>query len=173
MQRRPGASLFTELTLPSFPGSGPIPPGSRANARRADSPADYAYSVGCRDIADANAFGSAQIEADEILKCRSYPRAQFSDVKLPNVKRSEQAIACYQRSLRLHRQLSDRYKMATLLNRLGDAHQAASDSSAASQAWLEALTILDNLDHPDADAVRAKLAVRRPSSAAPTRDRHP
>jgi hypothetical protein len=43
--------------------------------------------------------------------------------------------------LELHRQLRDRYMMATLLDRLGDAHQAANDPDAASRAWLEAITI--------------------------------
>lgn len=44
-----------------------------------------------------------------------------------------------------------------MLNRLGDAHQAADDPVEARLAWLPALDMLNGLDHPDADAVRAKL----------------
>jgi tetratricopeptide (TPR) repeat protein/transcriptional regulator with XRE-family HTH domain len=69
-----------------------------------------------------------------------------------------QAISCYQRSLALHRQLADRYLTTKLLTHLGDAHQAAGDTDAASNSWIEALAILDDLGHPDADQVRAKLA---------------
>jgi transcriptional regulator with XRE-family HTH domain/tetratricopeptide (TPR) repeat protein len=70
---------------------------------------------------------------------------------------SAQAIGCYQRSLALHRVLADRYMTAKLLTHLGDAHQAAVDIDAARTAWIEALAILDDLGHPDADQVRARL----------------
>ena len=45
----------------------------------------------------------------------------------------------------------------------GDATRAA-----ARAAWQHALTILDDLDHPDAEPVRAKLSeLDRPASAQP------
>jgi DNA-binding SARP family transcriptional activator len=75
-----------------------------------------------------------------------------------HMDRSDQAISCYQRSLEIYRELGDRYLVTTILSQLGDAHHAAGDPGAASQAWLEALAILEDLDHPDADDVRAKLA---------------
>jgi hypothetical protein len=43
------------------------------------------------------------------------------------------------------------------LNRLGDAHQAASQPVAARGAWQHALAFLDELSHPNADRVRSKL----------------
>ena len=46
----------------------------------------------------------------------------------------------------------------TILTHLGDTHHAAGDPDAARDAWQQALTILDDLDHPDAAQVRAKLA---------------
>lgn len=68
-----------------------------------------------------------------------------------------QAITCYQRSLALHRLLADRYLTTKLLTHLGDVYRAAGTIDAACNAWEEALGILDNLGHPDADQVRARL----------------
>jgi tetratricopeptide (TPR) repeat protein/transcriptional regulator with XRE-family HTH domain len=68
-----------------------------------------------------------------------------------------QAIACYQRSLSLHRDLADRYLTTKLLTRLGDAYQATGDITAATSVRTEALAILDDLGHPDANQVRASL----------------
>ena len=49
------------------------------------------------------------------------------------------------------------YLQALTLTHLGDANLAAGDASAARDAWRQALVILDDLQHPDADEVRAKL----------------
>jgi hypothetical protein len=48
------------------------------------------------------------------------------------------------------------------LNRLGDVRLAAADPDAARTAWQRALAILADLDHPDADDVRAKLRTAAP-----------
>jgi tetratricopeptide (TPR) repeat protein len=68
-----------------------------------------------------------------------------------------QAIACYRHAIDLFQDLGDRYGEAAALARLGDTHHAAGDLDAARTAWQRALTILDQLDHPDADTVHAKL----------------
>jgi hypothetical protein len=54
--------------------------------------------------------------------------------------------------------VGDRWGEADTLVNLGDAHDATGASHAARAAWHRALTILDELDHPDANRVRAKLA---------------
>ena len=46
---------------------------------------------------------------------------------------------------------------ADTLTRLGDTHHAAGGLHSARDAWQHAATILDQLDHPDAGQVRAKL----------------
>jgi tetratricopeptide (TPR) repeat protein len=69
-----------------------------------------------------------------------------------------QAVICYQRALDLHRELGDRYFEAEILTHLGDTHKATEDLDAAHDAWQQALTILDEIDHADADQLRAKLA---------------
>jgi hypothetical protein len=56
------------------------------------------------------------------------------------------------------RDLGYRYGEAFTLTNLGDTHHAAGHPHAARTAWQQALTILDQLDHPDAEQVRTKLA---------------
>jgi tetratricopeptide (TPR) repeat protein/transcriptional regulator with XRE-family HTH domain len=67
------------------------------------------------------------------------------------------AAGCYQNALRLIRELGDRLNEAQFLTHLGDARHANIDQQAALDAWQQALDILDDLHHPDADQVRAKL----------------
>lgn len=66
------------------------------------------------------------------------------------------AVANYQRAVALRRELGDHYLEAVALTRLGDIHHS-NDNAAAAEAWHQALAILDELAHPDAAKVRAKL----------------
>jgi Tfp pilus assembly protein PilF len=68
------------------------------------------------------------------------------------------AAACYERGLSIFREFGDRFGEAESLTGLGDTRRAAGQLRLASEAWRQALAILDELDHPDADTVRAKLA---------------
>jgi DNA-binding SARP family transcriptional activator/tetratricopeptide (TPR) repeat protein len=68
-----------------------------------------------------------------------------------------QATSCYHRALHLYRELGNRYFEAEVLTHLGDTHHSAGDPGAAHDAWQQALTILDNLDHPDGADIRTKL----------------
>ena len=68
------------------------------------------------------------------------------------------AATCYPRALSTYRELGDRYCEARALSRLGDTHRAAGGPEQARQAWQLALAILTDLQHPDADDVRGKLA---------------
>jgi hypothetical protein len=68
------------------------------------------------------------------------------------------AIECYLNTLTLVRQLGDRYQEADTLANLGGVRLATGDPPAARDDWQRALVILDELDHPDAEKVRAKLA---------------
>jgi DNA-binding SARP family transcriptional activator len=70
------------------------------------------------------------------------------------------ATTCYRKAIDLYRELGDRYEEAKTLTHLGDTHRAAGDSGAARDAWQEALAILVDLDHADADQVRARLGER-------------
>ena len=68
-----------------------------------------------------------------------------------------QAIAAYQTSIDRFRVIGDRFYEAGTLVRLGDVQFAAGDADAAERTWREALGILEELQHPDAAKVTAKL----------------
>jgi tetratricopeptide (TPR) repeat protein len=76
-----------------------------------------------------------------------------------------EAAACYQRALLLFRQFGDRFYQADALTHLGDTHHAADELTAARDAWQQALAILDDLHHPDAGQVRAKLSQGDPGDS--------
>jgi tetratricopeptide (TPR) repeat protein/transcriptional regulator with XRE-family HTH domain len=69
-----------------------------------------------------------------------------------------EAAACYQRALSLHREDGHRVSEAEALTHLGDTQHAAGEPAQAREAWQQALAILQDLQHPDAAQVRAKLA---------------
>jgi DNA-binding SARP family transcriptional activator/tetratricopeptide (TPR) repeat protein len=68
-----------------------------------------------------------------------------------------EAIACYEKAANLSGELGDRYNEADALSGLGDAHQDFGDSKAARIAWQRALTILEQLGHPRAVNIRARM----------------
>jgi len=68
-----------------------------------------------------------------------------------------EAAACYRRALSLHRESGDRFDEAQVLIHLGESRHAAGELAQAREAWQQALAILEDLQHPDADQVRAKL----------------
>jgi len=67
------------------------------------------------------------------------------------------AIDCYKQAVALHHEHGDGYYEAITLDHLGDTHHAASDQTAARAAWRQAADILDDLDHPAAAQIHAKL----------------
>jgi DNA-binding SARP family transcriptional activator/tetratricopeptide (TPR) repeat protein len=77
-----------------------------------------------------------------------------------------EAVACYQRALSLHRQSGDRDSEASTLAHLGDTRHAVGELAQAQEAWRQALAILDDLGHPDAGQIRAKLAGASPALTA-------
>jgi tetratricopeptide (TPR) repeat protein/transcriptional regulator with XRE-family HTH domain len=75
-----------------------------------------------------------------------------------NLGAYDEAVDCYRNALELFQKLGARHPQADTLIRLGETHQAAGDLPAASHSWRQALPILDDLRHPDADVLRARLA---------------
>ncbi len=69
-----------------------------------------------------------------------------------------EAGVCYQRALSLHRESGHRFDEADTLIHLGDTRHAAGELAQAREAWQQALGILEDLHHPDAEQVRAKLS---------------
>jgi tetratricopeptide (TPR) repeat protein/transcriptional regulator with XRE-family HTH domain len=70
-----------------------------------------------------------------------------------------EAAACYRRAVELFADLGDHHRKAETLTYAGDAHHASGDVPAARDAWAHALAILEDLHHPEARQVRAKLAL--------------
>ena len=68
-----------------------------------------------------------------------------------------EAIACFQQALMLSAELGDLWGQAYCLINVGDTHDEAGDVSAARETWQQALEMLGDLQHPDADRIRARL----------------
>jgi tetratricopeptide (TPR) repeat protein len=68
-----------------------------------------------------------------------------------------EATNCYRQAVDLHREIGSSWGVAETLCHLGDVRHAVGDPAAARTAWEEALTILDDLHHPDRERIRAKL----------------
>jgi DNA-binding SARP family transcriptional activator/Tfp pilus assembly protein PilF len=62
-----------------------------------------------------------------------------------------------ERAAELRRFLGERFDLARTLTRLGDTRHAVGDDSAR-KVWCQAAEILDELQHPDAEQVRGKIA---------------
>ncbi|MGH8791665.1 MAG: ATP-binding protein, partial [Stackebrandtia sp.] len=69
----------------------------------------------------------------------------------------DEAVACFRRSLDILAPTGDRQFSAEVFDRLGQAHESAGDKTAAVAAWRRALKLLDELEHPDAESVRARI----------------
>ncbi len=67
------------------------------------------------------------------------------------------AVTGFERAIELFRSVENGSGVAETLIRLGDAHAASGEHSAASAAWAEALSILDGFGDPRAEDVRLKL----------------
>lgn len=86
----------------------------------------------------------------------------------------DEAARCYLQSADLYRELGDGYGNAVALSRLGDVYHHDNNPGAAAQVWRQALTILQELEHPDAGEVRHKLRSLPPSrlpGRSPVRER--
>ena len=71
--------------------------------------------------------------------------------------KNTRALHCYGTAARLSREVGNILNLATALTRLGDAQGLMGHRPAAERSWREALAILTDLDHPDADGVLRRL----------------
>ena len=81
---------------------------------------------------------------------------------LLHLGRLDEAITCLRTAVGVIEGLRTGYYETTMLVHLGDAYYAIGDLSQARQAWREALAILEDLNHSDADQVRARLDGEEP-----------
>jgi DNA-binding SARP family transcriptional activator/tetratricopeptide (TPR) repeat protein len=71
--------------------------------------------------------------------------------------RTAAAIASFQQSLSAFREIGDQYNQAEILTHLAAVRQADGDAPAARDCLRQALAILNELNHPDAGRVGARL----------------
>lgn len=69
-----------------------------------------------------------------------------------------ESLARYHDAIRISRELGNRYYEGVQLIDLGDTHLARGDRDAAREVWSSALSILEDIHHPDAGDVRRRLA---------------
>ena len=83
-------------------------------------------------------------------------------------------MTCLERALDLYRVTADRHNQAVVLMHLGDTQHAVGRPEAARLAWRDALTILNELHHPDAANISARLdrLDETPRPFEPTFDQH-
>jgi DNA-binding SARP family transcriptional activator len=81
--------------------------------------------------------------------------------------RPAEAIRCFRTALVICEGLRARYYATPILLHLGDACQAVGQPDAARHAWQDALAILDDLQHPDAERARARLSGSLPAGLSP------
>jgi DNA-binding SARP family transcriptional activator/tetratricopeptide (TPR) repeat protein len=72
--------------------------------------------------------------------------------------RHDHAVGCYRNALDLYRRIGERLSEANTLARLGEAYVAAGNTHAAGHVWQQALTIFDELNQPDVNRMRTRLA---------------
>jgi len=105
--------------------------------------------LSCRQALALNAnYGSRHLEGDiwNSLGYTEYHAGNFGE-----------AADCYERALSIFQAVVDRWGEADTLTNLGDIRRAVGELPQARQAWQQALAILDDLQHPDAAKIRAKL----------------
>jgi tetratricopeptide (TPR) repeat protein len=117
---------------------------------------------------DAIVFSESSLELHRDLDHREGRASALHTLGFALHHRGEhhRAAACYEAALELFRVLGLRYYQGSTLDSIADTLHAMGDHAAAVTSWRESLTILEELRHPAADAVRAKLACPRPGSPA-------
>jgi transcriptional regulator with XRE-family HTH domain/tetratricopeptide (TPR) repeat protein len=108
----------------------------------------------------ARAFGEQSLAliarlGDCNFECHAWGTLGYAELHLGDPSR---AAAHFETALSLCREHGDRYTEAEILTLAGDARHAVGEPLQARQAWREALAIYDNIQHPGADKVRAKLS---------------
>ncbi len=109
---------------------------------------DRALTYGAQALDLARQIGSVDREA-AILDSLGYVHHHLGQ--------HAEAITYYRRAHHLFQRAGDLYDQGETLIHLGDTYHATGDSTAAREAWQQALAILDDLQHPDADQVRTKI----------------
>jgi tetratricopeptide (TPR) repeat protein len=72
--------------------------------------------------------------------------------------RSDDAVRVYREAVECRREIGHEWGEAGALGELGSALRASGDVECARQAWQQALAIMDDIGHPNAETIRAQLS---------------
>jgi DNA-binding SARP family transcriptional activator/tetratricopeptide (TPR) repeat protein len=133
--------------------------GDKASAAAALNNVGFCHGL-LGDYQQARAFCQRSLTlcaetGDRWLEGNAWDSLGYAEHQLGNLA---EATACYQRALTLSREVGNRFYESEALIHLGDTRHAAGDLPRARLAWQQALAILEDIRHPDADQMRAKLA---------------
>jgi DNA-binding SARP family transcriptional activator len=91
---------------------------------------------------------------DHLRAAQTWHSLGYVYMRLDN---GDRAISCYQSAAALFHETGYLYNEANVMASLGDVHHITGNLDAAQVSWKHALDLLEQLGHPDADGVRAKL----------------
>lgn len=99
------------------------------------------------------------LEAQQALGDRAREAATWDSIGYAHEHLGDhrQAIAAYRRGAALYQELGNRFDQAVALTHLGNACRAIGDVAIARASWQNALAVFEQLQHPNADQVRANL----------------
>jgi tetratricopeptide (TPR) repeat protein/transcriptional regulator with XRE-family HTH domain len=133
--------------------------GDKANEANALNNVGWTYAI-LGDYRQARAYCRQAVTllaeaGDRDRQALAWDSVGYAEHHLGNFS---EAVACYERALAIRREWGDPRHEALILTHLGDTWRAAGDPGRARDAWQQALAILEDLKHPSAGDVRAKLA---------------
>ncbi|HEY3906508.1 MAG TPA: BTAD domain-containing putative transcriptional regulator [Streptosporangiaceae bacterium] len=114
------------------------------------------------------AYCHRALRATRELDARNWEAATWDSLgyihhKLGDHRRS---ISCYQRAIERYQERADRFNEADTLISLGDVWLTLGQTDTACQVWRQALTIFEEIGHPDREGVQTRLARARTESHA-------
>jgi tetratricopeptide (TPR) repeat protein len=118
-----------------------------------------------RAISSQGEYGQAVVHAHEALRLFEATGHRTGQAHALNaigymcssLSDFEQGLRRCLQALELFREVGDRRTQAQILDHLGDVRRAAGNPRAAADAYREALVILNDLNHPDAEEMNIKL----------------
>jgi DNA-binding SARP family transcriptional activator/tetratricopeptide (TPR) repeat protein len=147
------AMAHDQLALTLFQALGNLAGQARAlnnigwyHALHGDHAAAIAHCRQALDLHEKTGDRRGQANAWHSLGYVHHQRGRYPD-----------AVTCYQHALDRYRDVGDRYHEADTFTHLGDTHHATGDEHTARVSWHRALAILDEIAHPDAARLHAKL----------------
>jgi DNA-binding SARP family transcriptional activator len=114
------------------------------------------------------AYCHRALRATRELDARNWEAATWDSLGYIHHKLGDhrRATSCYQRAIERYQERADRFNEADTLISLGDVWLAIGQTDTAIGVWRQALTIFDEIGHPDREGVETRLARAQSESHA-------